>query len=382
MKIAFILTHSSRGSSGSFGKTMNICKYLKNYGVEPTLFVPVPEDVTENSPIKVKLIPTFASNLNIANSLYRFSRKLANSKLTSKFFLTEKSIKKMINTIQKGVDIILTKNSFDAIYAIQSIAGCACGPLSKKFKIPLFLEQNNIWPEEAIIVNGINRNDKTFNLLKKIEQQSFDYADELIVVSELMKNYVRENYKVENKSISILSSAGSILPNSSFVRKSNVVYLGMVNSRSHVDLFAKSIPFIKKPQNIFISKYGGDIKNIKKIIITQKSDVDFFWFPKIIDLLNFLQKSKIGIVTTTNDITWQIGHPGKLFDYMSCGLPVIANNIDSWWTKMIKKEQIGLLSTDDPKDFAHLIDYLLSDEEMWSKMSNNARNLISILDYR
>ena len=97
----------------------------------------------------------------------------------------------------------------------------------------------------------------------------------------------------------------------------------------------------------------------------------------MINLLNFLQKSKIGVVTTTYDITWQIGHPGKLFDYMSCGLPVIANNIDSWWTKMIKKEQIGLLSTDDPKDFAQLIDYLLSDEEMWNKMSNNARNLIS-----
>jgi glycosyltransferase involved in cell wall biosynthesis len=90
-----------------------------------------------------------------------------------------------------------------------------------------------------------------------------------------------------------------------------------------------------------------------------------------------LKKSKIGILTSNNDITRQMGPACKLFEYMTCGLPVVANNIGGW-TELIEREQIGLLTDDDPKDFANSIDRILSDDSLWQKMHSNALHIVKV----
>jgi glycosyltransferase involved in cell wall biosynthesis len=196
------------------------------------------------------------------------------------------------------------------------------------------------------------------------------------VVSESMRSYIINNYSIMNKPIVVIPPSGAIIAKTSEItREPNVVYAGMVNSREHVDLFAKSIPFLKQPASFFISNYGDAIKDVKKITNNIQQVINYIWFTRRHEVLEFLIKSKIGILTSRNDITRQLGPPLKLFDYMACGLPIVANDIGGW-SKMIDSERIGILTRDDPKEFARSIDSILSDDSAWFKMSNKAIELI------
>lgn len=376
MKVAFILTQTSTGSAGSFVKTHQICKHLKNYDIATTILCPFNDDIKIIKDVEIELIPTFVSRLGLSSLSYKVARKMASSTFTSGIFLSETSIKQMIKIIKSGLEKILIKKKFDVIYAIQPIAALAAAPLAREKNIPLVTELNNIWPEEAIISGKIERDDKTFHFLREIEQQVIDSSNAVVVVSEFMKSYILENYNASNTTFAIQTSVGPIISQNNVTREKNVVYAGMVGPRSHVDLFAKSIPFVKYDASFFISNKGDSIKQIKKITKNFSNKVDYFWFPKWDDILKFLQKSSIGVLTASNDITWKIGHPSKMFDYMACGLPLIANDVDGWWTEFIKKEQIGILVKDDPKDFAQCVDLMLDDDENWKKMHNNALELI------
>jgi colanic acid biosynthesis glycosyl transferase WcaI len=192
-----------------------------------------------------------------------------------------------------------------------------------------------------------------------------------------MKSYIHEKYSVKhNKRIIVVPPGGPVLsltPNNA--RHNNVVYAGLVNTNEHVDLFAQSIPFVKHSASFFISNKGDNMVNHIKKITKGNPAVNWFWIKKRGEILDFLSRSKIGVLPSSNNICRQIGTPLKLFDYMACGLPVVANHIGGW-TELIEKEGVGLLSKDDPTDFAQSIDMLLGDDSLWHKMHNSAINLI------
>ena len=61
---------------------------------------------------------------------------------------------------------------------------------------------------------------------------------------------------------------------------------------------------------------------------------------------------------------------------MSNGLPVVANDVNSW-CDIIREEKIGILTKDDPKDFAAGINSLIEDEKMYTRMQANMINLMN-----
>jgi len=62
--------------------------------------------------------------------------------------------------------------------------------------------------------------------------------------------------------------------------------------------------------------------------------------------------------------------PSKLFDYMSVGLPVVANDVGGW-TDIIKRYNLGRISEDNPINFANGIIELLSNPEELIRCGHN-----------
>ncbi len=377
MNIAFVLTHPSKGSAGTFERMYEIASHLKSNKITPTILTPIQEDVERISDIEMQLIPSSFSKFKISTITYNFTRKFSTSKLTSGLFFSSKSIDKMVSTIEKGLRKNLNEKKYDILHAVQPIAGLACVTLSKEFNIPLVSEFNNIWPEEAVVHELIKNNDDTFNRLRLLEKTIVKNSDKINVVSEQLKNYLIEHYDADEEKIVLVPAAGRILQNANNTeRKNNIVYAGMVNPRSNVDLFVNSIPYVKNSTSFFITNKGDALKKIKILLNKNSVNVNFFWYPKRLEVLDFLMQSKIGIAPFHDDITWKLGIPLKPFDYLSCGLPIVINDVDNWWTKVVKDENIGLVSSGDPKDFAEKIDTILSDDTLWMKMHHNAVNLI------
>ena len=102
---------------------------------------------------------------------------------------------------------------------------------------------------------------------------------------------------------------------------------------------------------------------------------EYFWFPKSKDFYNFLSSCNVGAVTSSNDLPRRMGPPVKLFDYLSVGLPVVANDIGGW-TKIIKEEEVGLLTDNNPRSFANGILKLLEDADLSYEFGKKGLELV------
>jgi len=140
----------------------------------------------------------------------------------------------------------------------------------------------------------------------------------------------------------------------------------------------KSIPYVyaKHPNSKFIiSDKGSDIKNIKNLCKTLPTKPEFYWFKSRNEARNLLKKCNVGILPSTNNVVRKLGTPLKLLEYMSLGIPIVANGIDSWST-LIDEERIGILTDDDPQEFAKGINTLIEDEKMYKSIQSNMIKLI------
>ena len=377
LRIAFIMTHLSHGSPGSFVRVQEIAKSLSEIGIDSTILTPYNEDVKNIHEPKLELIPNLMAKLGMSSFAYKTAKKLSSTKITSKLFLSDKSISRMISLTRNGMRKVLRNKKFDILHAVQPISALACAPLAREFGIPMVTDLHNIWSEEVTLQHDIDRENPLTVRIRALEQEIINGSSALTLTSEEMKNYLLKNFNVpQNVLLTILPPAGpKISPPPFDSKENNVVFAGLVDPADHVDLFAKSLVHVKSRASFYISNRGELLAEIKKITNQEKqAQVNYKWFNMREDALNLLKKSRIGVLTERNDITRQLGPPLKIFDYMACGLPVVANDIGGW-TEMISREKIGILTKDDPIDFANAIDLLLSDLDLWKMMATNAIKL-------
>jgi glycosyltransferase involved in cell wall biosynthesis len=375
-----VVTHPSYGSPASFVRIQGIAKALASLNVHSSILSPFQEEQDIVSDVDFMLLPSNAFYSKILSAVYGGTRKLASSPYASFLFYSNVFIETMVKNIQGSLMKFFSNrdNKCDIIHAVQPIAGLACTSVSRKLNVPLIVDLHNCWPEEVASQNLCNRGDEIFERLRSVEQSIIDDADCITVVTDALKDYILKNYNACRKNVIVVpcgATQNSTLPPVN--REKKVVYAGTLNFREHVDLFVKSIPLVKAKAKFSISDYGDKSREIRKMVKEiDDPRINLVWYRKRIDVIRLLNSSQLGIVTSHDDITRQLGPPLKLYDYLSCGLPVIANDVGGW-TEVIKKEQVGLLTADDPMDFATAIDRVLNDESEWHAMHNNAVKLIS-----
>lgn len=134
--------------------------------------------------------------------------------------------------------------------------------------------------------------------------------------------------------------------------------------------------YTKHPNSKFIiSDKGSDIKNIKNLCKTLPTKPEFYWFKSRNEARNLLKKCHVGILPSANNVVRKLGTPLKLLEYMSHGIPIVANGVDSW-SKIIYEEKIGILTDDDPQEFANGICTLIEDEKKYMDIQSNMIKLI------
>jgi len=88
------------------------------------------------------------------------------------------------------------------------------------------------------------------------------------------------------------------------------------------------------------------------------------------------QVAKVGIALVSNDPTLHCCYPTKMFDYMSAGMPVIATDIPLF-RKIVESAGCGLLiDSNEPKNIACAIEYLLTHSEEAEAMGRRGREAV------
>jgi len=250
--------------------------------------------------------------------------------------------------------------------------------IGEKLGVPVVVDLHNITPEELVAAGVIDEDSKGFSDLQESLRSMLNRVDGIIVVSEEMAEYVKENYGLANSRIAIVPPGGGPKKMAESKRtKPSVVYSGMLTYRDHADLLIQSIPYVtasKKDTQFYLTRKGELLRSLTSLSRRLSVKPNFFWYPDERSFYTFLSSCHIGVLPSTDDQARRMGTPVKLLDYMSVGLPIVANYIGSW-SGMIRKYKIGLLTEDSPKDFAQGILTLLEDTTLAENCSKRARQL-------
>lgn len=91
---------------------------------------------------------------------------------------------------------------------------------------------------------------------------------------------------------------------------------------------------------------------------------------------NHLAGAMAGLVTLQNIKAFDAALPRKMFEYMACGLPVIASDLPGV-RKIITCANCGILvEPENPRAFAEAVDYLLDHPQEARRMGENGRRAI------
>ncbi|MDK2891089.1 MAG: hypothetical protein PWR21_1721 [Methanoculleus sp.] len=206
------------------------------------------------------------------------------------------------------------------------------------------------------------------------------FADEKIAVSESVAERFGRN-GTEPVTISNYSVAGSVLPAPQAGRSRNVVYMA-----GNMQLFhgiRECILAMSKVAATFPDVSLTLVGNVREDIgaIAAKTDprpeITLTGYLPYREMYETLRKGSIALLVFQPDYyNAYIGLPNKLFDYMLCGLPVVASDFPEI-RKVVGDAECGVLvDPTDPDAIAKAIVYLLEHPDEAQRMGENGRKAV------
>lgn len=380
VRIGFVLLHPFTQSLASYVRVKELAISLKKLDAEPFIFTPYEKTQVTREGIHVIHIPSVFSKFGLQTLFYQFSRRLYYSRSLQKFVM--KLVEKKMGDTAGMFDLyeLLKRYQLDVVQAEQDNAALLLLPLRDKLNIPIVLDLHGIWPEELVAAGTISEGGKEYTTLQNIMQHIVANVDLVIALGEEMKRYLVSNYDSVSSKAVVVPPGGrpriGEIPERPLPPK--IIYAGTVTYRKHVDLFVESMPFIQKSQEkaaFFMTRKGDLLRQIQKLAEKLRVAPEYFWFPNVNEMFEFMAQCHVGVLPTANDTSSRISMPSKLFDYFSVGLPVVVNEVGGW-TEIIRENKVGVLTADDPKDFAMGILQLLENPGMMSKYGKRGLDLL------
>jgi len=376
IRVGFLFPHPLTHSLGSSYRLFGLVSSLKKIGVEPFIITPYERTGTIDG-IKVVNIPNVFLNLRLSNLTYDLARYVFYNRLLCKLairMMNKNSIK------NRGLLNVVQRYKLDLLQIEQEPTLLLNQPICNQLSIPLILDFHGIWAEELVESKALTRESKEYQMLQDMVGQAVSKMRAVVVMSEEMKQYVSETYNVSTSMVHVVE-LGAKPRLKRFPKRGGppkVVHAGTVSHGKHVDLFINSIPYVieKQPNTRFYITRKGDLLNeIQNMAKTLGIHIDYFWFAHERPLWRFMSTCHVGVLTASHNISYRLSPPAKLFDYMSVGLPIVANDVGGW-TSLLKEEDIGILTEDDPKAFSNGVLELIENPELAQNRGRRALELV------
>ncbi len=384
LNIGFLYLHSPEESMGSINRVKCLCSGLIKLNHKCYIFSPYNYYENWGPLVKFINITGILSKGQISKKIYQIIRKIINTQHISRFTLLQPNmlnfmIKKLANNFFQTIKE--SSYTLDFIIGEQEIASLILIYLKNSINIPIIANYHNYWPEELVEQSIIKKNSKIYNFLVNLEKKIIDHSNLVITNGEYISKFLIKQFgeKFKSKILSIPNGSYPIL-NKPKKKKfpPKIINSGMVVHRSNLNLFLESIPYIIEqfPESQFyITRKGDELKQVMRKAKKMKLNVNFYWKNSYQEFIDLLSNCNVGIVTSSYELTRQLGFASKILDYLAVGLPVVGNNIGGW-TEIIPHYKIGILSKNEPKDLAKNILNLLNNQDICYEFGQNGINLL------
>jgi glycosyltransferase involved in cell wall biosynthesis len=383
MKVAFIFMHPFSESMGSVVRVKELALSLGKSGVEVYIFTPYERSFDLFPHVHVVSASSLVNTLGLSKTMYKLSKSLYYNKVFPRLFSkTEFQSNRVMAKLIKGMAKLLVKKGIDLIQVEQDAVLPLGVGLKKETGLPLIVDVHNVSSEELVAANVLERESNEFVAFQSTTKHLLSQADHVVVVSHSMQDYVVRNFGLSSVGVSVVPPGGRIKIDKAAIEKrdkpAKVVYAGLVAYRERVDLFVKSMPFVQRCNRdvqFFITNKGEAVKKIKTLANRLGVKPEFFWYDSYEEVNSFLSSCHTGVLFSSDNAARQMGTPAKLFNYMSVGLPIVVN-ANGGWTEIVEKERVGLLTSDDPRDFGETISSLISSPKLMREFAFNGLDLV------
>lgn len=266
----------------------------------------------------------------------------------------------------------------DIIHAETLTAAIAGVLLKEETGKPLVFDMHGILREEA----RLSGSQEWVGWCERWERLVVQRADAVLVVSPLMAKYVVEQYGVSGARVHLVPNGADVRSHHArFERPLKVVYAGNFAPFENVLDFIRTAERAAADDLEFWLLGDGVLRNEVFDYINQRG-VSLIYFgrkPRSV-ALDTCSRAQVGFagqsgaVDLKRDFPRQIGCPIKLFDYASCGLPIVAPPGE--WSALIEESGCGLVvGACEAGAYAEALQEL-RDPDKWTRMSRNGIELI------
>jgi len=207
----------------------------------------------------------------------------------------------------------------------------------------------------------------------------------IFTVNESIANLYREKYQKE------VHVFRNIPQTPVFAMKQDRLSLGLPDGKHivllqgsgiNIDRGAEELVEAFKPEYriegaiLVIAGDGDVVASLKQIVEHQKMEDRVLFFPRM-PYLKLLQYTRHASIGTTLDkdtnINYRYSLPNKIFDYIHCGVPVLASDLPEI-RKIIEQYQVGIIVKNHlPETIAGAIIDLLADQERLTRIKANTK---------
>ena len=377
LRVGCLFLHTIHGSLGSFTRVRELSLSAAKHGVSTFILTPYEHDKTLSDRVQIRGIPNVALKIGLSHQMYEISRKVYYSKHLSKL-LNRSASGAVMDRLAAKVSKMVSVGGIHILQAEQDFSLVAGKKVKQLTGVPLIADIHNITSEELVAAGIIEKDGKDFRELQRQTAENLSYADVIVVVSDLMKEYMISEYNISRSKLVLVPPGGRLRTKN--IAKSpplNFVYSGLLSYRENVELFVKSMPYVVRrfsDAKFFMTRRGEMLSELSKLASSLNVSPNFFWYENVTDLYNFLLSCYAGILPSSDDLARRMGTPAKLFEYLSHGLPVVANDIGGW-TDIISRHKVGVLTASEPAQFAEGIARLIDKDR--EEYAQNALRLVA-----
>ena len=217
--------------------------------------------------------------------------------------------------------------------------------------------------------------DRHLTRLAEIENKVCNEAEDILTVSKNMKEYIKREYGTPEGKITTVQNGADLRSSTARYQSSaRCIFGGLFTHWEDIDTYL-DMAGADSDHDYYLIGSGPLQRHILQRIKSEKITLEFLGSMNKNQALDLFCDMTIGVAPSAQNVTRFVASPVKIYDYMSCGLPIITANCGEW-ARHVEENKCGFVTpTSDAEAFLDCATKL-QDRATWEEISVNCRKAI------
>jgi len=253
-----------------------------------------------------------------------------------------------------------------------------CDSLSKRLGARLIYTPFEFYPKVA------GANARQWSKYQACERRHLESASAVVFLGDSILDYYEKNYpRIAGKGCVVYSSwptcdkvQGLRLRREAGIRgeKKIILYQGVIEADRGLLNAVAALKYLPESTVLVVLGYGAGKAELQEHALKLKVNEQVAIVPPVPQpaLMSYTQDADIGIIPLLDVKSHRFACPGKLFEYIAAGLPLVVSNMPDL-KRIVQKYRLGeVFAWDSVEGLAAALSKLLQDESYRKACSSNA----------